>query len=300
MKKIFCFLCLLFAMQSLHAQSAGLTGLSYLKIGVGARNIALGDNGTTFATDATALFYNPAQISANTSSEIFVMHNSWIQGVSAEALAVKFNFLGLPLAVGLNSTNVNDIEIRTIPGEAQGTFNAHYFSLGAGTGFAVTDQLSAGFGVKFLYENLFSDESKGFGLDFGFTYAKIIDNLTGVATIRNIGSTSELRYEKTKLPTEVRLGGIYDLPEFQKFITSRVSAEYQKYTAESDAHLNIGFEAVYNTTFALRLGYMTNYESKGFTAGLGFKWNIIDVDYAFAPFKYDLGSSHIVSVKAAL
>jgi hypothetical protein len=300
MKKLLCLLFLGFAFQFVHAQSAGATGLSYLKIGIGARNIALGDNGATFATDATSLFYNTANIAANSTSEVFVMHNSWIQGVSAEALAVKFNFLGLPIAAGLNSTNINDIEIRTVPGDAQGTFNAHYFSLGAGTGFNLTDHLNAGFGVKFLYEDIFSDESKGYGIDLGLTYNRVIDNLTAVATLTNIGSTTELRYEKTKLPTELRFGGIYDLPELQKLFTSRISAEYQKFTAESDSHLNIGFEAVYNAMFALRFGYMTNYDSKGFTAGLGFHWNIVDVDYAFAPFKYDLGSSHTVSIKAAL
>lgn len=300
MKKILCLLVISLAVHVSFAQSAGVTGLSYLKIGIGARNMALGDNGATFATDATSLFYNTANIAANSASEIFVMHNSWIQGVSAEALAVKFNFLGLPIAVGLNSTNISDIEIRQIPGDAEGTFNAHYFSAGIGTGVTLLKNLNAGIGMKFLYEGMFSDESKGFGLDLGLTYDHVIDNLTAVAVIRNIGSTTELRYESTKLPTDIRIGGIYDLPEMQKFFTTKISAEYQKYTAQTDSHIDLGLEAVYDAMFALRFGYMTNYESKGFTAGIGFRWNIVDVDYAFTPFKYDLGSSHTVSIKAAL
>lgn len=39
---------------SLSGQSAGNAGLSFLKIGTGARNIALGDNGNTLAQDVTA------------------------------------------------------------------------------------------------------------------------------------------------------------------------------------------------------------------------------------------------------
>lgn len=58
MKKII----LLFVISSVavFSQSAGKTGLSFLKYGFGARNIAMGDAGTALSNDLTGLFYNPA------------------------------------------------------------------------------------------------------------------------------------------------------------------------------------------------------------------------------------------------
>ncbi len=298
MKKIFVLFCIVLIPHYISAQSAGQSGLSFLKIGSGARNIALGDNGATLANDATAIFYNPANL-YDARSEIFVMHNKWIQDVAAEAIAVKFSLFGVPFGIGFNSTSVSDIEIRTLPGEPDGIFNAHYFAGTIGTALEIIPNLSAGAAMKYLYENIYSDESTGFGYDFGLSY-KYSDNLSGSAVVRNIGSMSILRNEKTKLPTEIKFGAVYNLPVIQNLFASLVSVEYQKYTATNDIHINFGIETIYNSLAALRLGYMTAYQSKGFTAGLGFKWNIIDVDYAFTPFNYSLGSSHTVSLRAAL
>ncbi len=284
----------------LYAQSAGESGLSFLKIGVGARNLALADNGTTQSNDATAIFYNPANIGLTNNSEIFFMHNSWIQDVSVEALAVKFSLFGLPLNIGLNSSNIGNIEIRTNPGEKDGSFNAHYFSSSIGTAFSPIDNLYCGAAYKYLYENLFSDEATGYAFDFGATYLNVIPNLSASAVLKNLGSMSQLRTEKTKLPTEFRLGAAYQLPEFVNLVKTFSSVEYQKYTSLNDSHINLGIEAVYNSSLALRIGYMTAYESKGFTAGLGIKWNLLDIDYAYTPFKYSLGSAQSISIKAAL
>ncbi len=300
MKRTIFLILITFSFQYLYSQSAGLTGLSFLKIGVGARNIALGDNGTTFSNDATAIFYNPANLATMKGNEIFIMHNSWIQDVSAEALAVKFDLWGLPLGIGLNSTSVSDIPERTVAGDKIGSFDAHYFSGALATGFQITDNLNAGFAFKFLYENMFSDEAQGYGFDFGFTYNEIIPNLSAAAALKNLGSMTELRNQTSKLPTELRVGALYAIPAYHELFSSKVSVEYQKYTELTDSHINFGVETIYNSMFALRLGYMTQYEAKGFTAGIGFKWNIVNVDYAFTPFKYDLGSTQTVSIRAAL
>ena len=300
MKKSLVLILIAFGFQCAFSQSAGLSGLSFLKIGVGARNIALGDNGTTSANDATSIFYNPANLASAKGNEIFIMHNQWVQDVSAEALAVKFDLWGQPIGLGINSTNANNIDIYPSAGDKIGTFDAHYFSGALGTGFQLTDNLNAGFAFKFLYENMLSDDAQGYGFDFGVTYNNIIKDLSVAAAMKNLGSMTELRNEKTKLPTELRFGALYNLPEYDALFASSASVEYQKYTATTDSHVNFGVETTYKSMFAIRIGYMTMYEAKGFTAGFGVKWNIVNVDYAFSPFKYDLGSSHTVSVKAAL
>ena len=50
----------------LHAQNdgAGNTGLAFLKLGAGARSIAMGEAFSSVTDDATAFIYNPARLSS--------------------------------------------------------------------------------------------------------------------------------------------------------------------------------------------------------------------------------------------
>ncbi len=133
MKKFF--ILFLISVTSVFAQSAGNSGLSFLKIGFGARNIAMGDVGTTVSNDVSSLFYNPARLAGNTGNEILLMHNQWIQDVRSELLGAKTNLFGLPFALGLNVTNIGNIEVRTKPGDPLTTFDANYFFGSLSTGF---------------------------------------------------------------------------------------------------------------------------------------------------------------------
>ena len=189
------------------AQSAGNSGLSFLKLGFGARNIAMGDAGTSSASDVTSLFYNPARLSLNPANEIVVMHNEWIQGIRSELLGARTIFWGLPVAFGFNVTTISDIEIRNTAGPALSKFNANYFYGSMSTGFNVFTGLSAGISVKYLYEGILTDEASGLGFDFGFNYKTTIEGLSFSAVVKNLGSMNELRLEKTKLPTDIRAGG---------------------------------------------------------------------------------------------
>ncbi|MBT8386938.1 MAG: hypothetical protein KJO12_05960, partial [Ignavibacteria bacterium] len=77
MKKLYL---LIFLASSLAmAQSAGNSGLSFLKFGFGARNIAMGDAGASASNDLTALFYNPSRLVSTEMNEVMFMHNEWLQ-----------------------------------------------------------------------------------------------------------------------------------------------------------------------------------------------------------------------------
>lgn len=279
-----------------YAQSAGNTGLSFLKLGSGARNIALADNGSSMSGDVTALFYNPARLLSNEGTEIMLMHNEWIEGIRSEILGLKFAFLGMPVGLGVNYTGVSDIEIRTTSGTPLGKFDAHYFFASLSSAFELMDDIKAGLTVKFINEDIFTDYASGYGFDFGVNYATPIKNLTASTVLRNIGSMSELRNEGSKLPAEVRIGSAY-LYEIENYETEiLVGAEVNKYLALDDYHINIASEISYKKLLSLRVGYQAFYESKGVTAGLGLSYGNFSFDYALTPFYYSLGSGHSFSV----
>lgn len=280
---------------NLIAQNAGNTGLSFLKFGFGARNTAMADLGNSISNDLSALHYNPARLSMNSDNEIMVNHNSWIQDVSSQMVGVKTNLFGIPFAVGFNVTNVNDIEIRTRPGEPQSKFNANYFYGSISSAYKFSDDLSVGATIKYLYEGILNDEATGLGFDFGLNYLTPIENLNVSAVLRNLGSMNALRNQETKLPTEIRIGSNYNFYLTEYKFDFVVAGEYQKYI-EADNHINLGMEIIYDNLFAVRTGYQTNYETRDLSFGFGLMWGNLKFDYAYVPFKLSLGSGKIFSL----
>ncbi len=295
MKKIF--LVIILSATTMFAQTAGNSGMSFLKNGFGARNIAMSDLGVIGVNDLTALNYNPALLADYQNPQIMLTHNQSIQDVSSKLVGASFSLFGLPFAVGVNNTTINDLEVRTTASDVpQSTFNAHYMFGSISTGFKIVENISAGVTAKYIYENIFSDESGGYAFDFGLSYSNIIDGLGVGVSLKNIGSISELRNKATELPTDFRIGAAYSMGIQSIKSVLNVIGGVQKYLDTDDTHIHTGGEIFYDNVIAVRLGYVTGYESKGLTTGLGLYWKGLNFDYAFTPYSYSLGSSHTISL----
>jgi hypothetical protein len=279
------------------AQTAGNSGLAFLKFGFGARNIAMGDAGSSASNDLSALFYNPSRLASFEHNEVMFMHNEWIQDVRSEVGGIKWNMFNLPFAIGFNVTSVSDIEVRNKPGEPISKFNANYFFGSLSSGFTIVQDLDFGATLKYLYESLLNNEAAGFGFDFGFNYKTPIKGLTASTVIKNIGSMNALRNEETKLPTELRLGGAYEFGLETTKLNFIVVGEFQKYLDNDDIHIIGGGEIVYNKVFAARVGYQSGYEARGFTGGVGISWGALRLDYAYMPFSLGLGNANLFSIQ---
>ncbi len=293
MKKLL--LIILISTGGLFAQTAGNSGLSFLKLGFGARNIAMSDLGVVAVNDLSSLNYNPALLKENIKPQFSFTHNSLFQDLSSEMFAGSFSLFGLPFAVGVNTTSVDNIEIRTKPGEPEATFNAKYFTASISTALNIYENLNGGVSIKYLYESMYSDDATGLAFDLGLSYRGLIEGLSFGASVRNIGSMNDLRNEKTKLPTDFRAGAAYSFGLEHVNLGFTALAGIQKYTDTDDTHLHVGGETVYNNFFSVRLGYMSGYDSKNITAGFGLLWKSLNIDYAYVPVKYGLGDSHIFS-----
>lgn len=295
MKKILLFLFLISL--PMLAQTAGNSGLSFLKFGFGARNTAMGDAGSVSATDVTSLFYNPSALSVNTNEEIIFMHSEWIQDVRSEVLGVKFMGFGIPFGLGFNVTNVSDIEVRHNAGDPETTFDANFFTGSLSTGFIAFENVAFGATVKYIYEGYLNEEATGLGFDIGLRYTTPLKGLIASAAFKNIGSMNKLKNVETELPSEFRIGALYDFDFFESVFDLSVAAELDTYTKTDDVHFNLGTELTYKNTLALRVGYQSGWESRSFTGGVGVVWGRLNFDYAFLPFTYGLGSANLFSLK---
>ncbi|MBI5729614.1 MAG: PorV/PorQ family protein [Ignavibacteriales bacterium] len=289
------FLFLFLLSTALIAQSAGESGLTFLKFGFGARNVAMSDLGVVSAIDLSALNYNPSLIALNNKTQLSFTHNSLFQDLNSEMFGASFSAFGLPIAVGINTTTIANIEVRSKPGDVESIFSAHYFAGSISTAYEIINNFYAGATIKYLYESFFSDDANGLGFDFGISYKGLMNGLSLGAAFRNIGSMNELRSQSTKLPTDLRIGAAYNYSITNSRFDFTLLTGFQKYLEQTDSHLHIGGEVVYDKIFALRVGFASGYDSKSISAGFGVKWKGINLDYAFVPFKYGLGDSHIIS-----
>jgi hypothetical protein len=279
---------------------AGGSGLSFLKLGVTARGVAMGDAGVAVASGSEATYYNPAGLfirDGNSSGEITVMHKEWIQDT-------RTNFLGgvaeldedQAIGVSINSTTVSDIEVRTRPGPPEGTFASRNYSLGFSYARVISENIRAGITGKFLYEKILIDEASGWGIDAGVQCATPIEHLSVGAAVSNLGSMGKLRSESTTLPSLLRVGGSYGFPLESLKSDVMVASDYLLLFNGTSSFASIGGEFTFDRTIAARLGYALGSEGRKFSTGLGIRYGLFNLDYAYAPLAEELGNTHTISV----
>lgn len=297
MKPIYIFLMLIFLIQTAFPQP-GTTGLSFLKTGISPRAIALGDVFPIEKSDPAAVYYNPSFLSLTDQTQIIFVHREWIKDTRTEYLGFSTLLDNFRFAFGVNSTSITDIEKRTTPGDPEGTFTSRNAALSFTTAYVVNN-LSFGISGKYLYEKILIDEASGYAFDLGLLYKNLYGFNIGFS-ISNLGSMNKLRNESSTLPVISRfgVGRIIDIEDFDALIIP--AADFVTITNEKKSHLHLGVEMTYKNTVSIRTGIRTGYEASFFTAGVGARYSILAFDYAFAPFKYELGPTHSFSISIKL
>ena len=283
----------------------GGSGMSFLKLGVSGQGAAMADAMSGHVNGAAATYYNPAGMlngfDPQSTAQLMFMHREWIQDTRAEFLGASVS-LGERDAIGFSvtSTTVSDIEIRTRPGDAEGTFTARNYALGASYAHAISDDLFLGVTVKLLYEKILIDEASGVAFDLGGVFITPIQNLSIGASIANLGSLSDLRNEKTKLPSLLRIGPAYTTPIGEAGSTLTLATDLVQIFPESKSYLSVGGEVSFEHIVAGRVGYQFGSDSRKLTAGVGIRYKIFGLDYAYAPLSNDLGNTHAFSLAVNL
>lgn len=277
-----------------YAQNDGAanTGLAFLKLGVGARSIAMGEAFSSVVDDGTAVIYNPARLNSGSNNNVTLMYNSAMKDLTNNFIGVKFKYNKLGIGLGLFKTNIADIEIRTIPGAPIDKFDAQNLSANLSLCYELYSNLSVGVTSKMLYEKIYIDEASGYAFDIGTNYSK--DNLSLSFVLSNLGSINALKEVSTKLPTSVRFGGAYSF--IKNNFNFILALDGFKVLDGGKLHINSGAEVSYKDIVFIRAGYQTAYENKGFTTGIGFKYKGINMDYAFVPYSDSFGTSNTLSL----
>ncbi|MEK6646826.1 MAG: PorV/PorQ family protein [Candidatus Firestonebacteria bacterium] len=286
----------------------GTTGASFLKIGVGARALALGESFVAVADDVNSLYWNPAGISQIKTNELMLMHNVWFIDTSYEYIGFVYPMQDRAIGISAGYLNLGTIEGKDSNDNVISSFKAYDMYVGLSyserieVGLEEEGRLLVGGTVKVIQEKIEETTATGFGVDIGGLFW-LSEELSVGMIVQNIGTSMKYIEEKNSLPMNIKVGGAYRLLEDKELLVSvdvskpldnkmiaGTGAEYKLYD-KSWGEMMIIFRGGYK----YQIGGNDDIGLTGVSGGLGFVYSLIEVDYAFVPYGR-LGNSHRVAL----
>ncbi len=299
-------------------EKVGTVGAQFLKIGVGARGVGMGEAFVAMDGDATCTYWNPAGIANIEGSQFSLSHASWPAEMSHEFAAYVFSYKFIPGVLGLSAVVLQmDPMPETTEYRQQGTgysFDAGSMAFGLTYARMLTDRFSFGATLKWIHEGLADFSGETFAVDLGSIYnTGFRDIKIGMAFV-NMGSgyTFFEGGKESPMPVMFKVGG--SMPLLNTSDHRLIGAVEFNHPPDGAERVNAGAEYVFqrfgpNFEIALRGGYRFNRDEEGITAGFGIKFpfvriglvnkpSIWRVDYCYS----DMGlleSSHKISLSAS-
>ncbi len=298
-----CICALIGAEANANNDKSGTSSLIFLRLGAGARAVAMGEAFTAQSEGVVSPFWNPAAISGVLRPKMGFTHTQWFQDVTAEffssAVRTGDNVFGLSLSLG----EVSDIEKRETPTEEPlALFDAHDFVLSFSYARNLGQKYHLGFSAKWIYEKIDVSSASGLGFDLGGIFSPFagtdkpfLKNLGFGAAVMNVGSKIKFNKESYPLPTQYKAGVSYSagVEKWQSDYTLDVDLVKPR---DDDMKAHLGGEYGLYGNFKLRLGYQIGYDDRDISFGMGVKYRKYAIDYAFLPYKSDLGDVHCISL----
>jgi len=281
-------------------QSKGTTSASFLKIAVGARNIALGETGAT-SEDVNSIYWNPAGLNSLKEKEISFTHTMWFETINYEHIAGVFPTRYGNLGFGLNYLSMGDMDKYDNTGTKQNSkMSANDIALTfAYSRKNLIPSLNFGFNLKYLRSKLEEESASAIATDIGFQTETQNPKLKFGLVIQNIGTKMKFIKESFSLPTNVKFGAGYSLLIDSNPLNLLFDINFPN---DNNPRLNFGAEYVIRNWRKVeifpRLGYGVYHkgfeDTSGITTGIGFKFENYTLDYAFVPYG-ELGNTHRIS-----
>lgn len=268
-----CLLAVLLVAQLGVAQNrkAGLTGAAFLKVGVGARNVALGTAVTALSGDVTQMFYNPAGIALKDEKlQASFTYNKWIADIGHNAAAVSYNIEGVgTIGAGFISFGLSDIEAARDKTDDVTSATYDYRDMAYQVSFSryVVDQLALGITVKGITQSIDGISASAFALDFGSVYHIGVLDWTIAARFNNLGSDLLYYDIASPLPMQFTIGTSL-VPFKTEQFGVMVSIDAAK-PQDGPQYIFSGVELKILDMVALRGGYKFNYSGTDEVTGTG-------------------------------
>jgi hypothetical protein len=173
----------------------GTTSAEFLLLGGGARGVGLGPSYAAIATDASALYYNPAGAALGTRPSLVVGTYDYVADTRYSWGGIAFPFGGGSQVFGaqIGTFGFKDQPVYTVdqPNGTGATYSVNETFVGLTYGQRFSDRFSAGLTAKGVFDQLGSVSGKAFAIDFGTMFQSNLSN-HGIKlgfTLQNLGTT---------------------------------------------------------------------------------------------------------------
>lgn len=336
-KTILLSLTVLLLVSVLSAKPFGKTGtaaLQFLKLGVDARAVGMGEAYTAVTDDISSVWWNPAGLAPALKNQFFFSHTNWPADIMHEYAAASYTNGVSTWAVSASVLHMDKMDVTTEEefGPTGETFTNSDMAFGVSYASTFTDKFSFGLTGKYLRQNLYIYSINSFSVDLGSIYNTGWKNVKIGMSLRNFGPDIKYKVDddgdglfnedpfdlldndgdglidedgeeiESKIPMNFSLGISGDL--MRKDDSYLIASLQLDNCIDRMETWNLGAEYKLGNLF-LRGGYQFNYDTNGLSAGFGVqlptRFAIFNIDYAYTDMGYlaesFFNSAHRVSIK---
>ena len=282
-------------------ENVGTRAMTFLKIGVGAKAIGMGESQVADADDLYAIYWNPAGLAQLQRPQLGLMHNEWFEGINHQ-------FIGFAQPLG-NAGTLGGSLIYLSYGELEGydinesgepvkTENFHPYDLALIASYArrFGSALSLGANAKWIREKIDIESAQAIAFDIGGLYTILNNSLSLGFNVQHLGTKAKFVEESFSLPLNIKVGAAYRLLDEAFTLTTDVNRP-----SDNDSTVGVGAAFTAYELIHLRAGYKYKLggndlgTASGITSGIGFSVQGFELDYAFVSFG-KLGGAHRFSL----
>lgn len=280
-----------------YAGSAGATGAAFLKMGAGARGLAMGDAYMAESGSVEAMYWNPAGLVNAWRPALMFSYKPIVEDTAQSQAAFAFKRKKIALGLGYNGVQYDSVPSYDDTDNRLADYDASD-QMGIAAAAIGSDRLSAGIAVKYIRSSIDTESADAWAGDAGVLFTNpLLASLSHAVVVKNIGSGITFYQQEDSLPLSAALGNSLKVGAR---LTTTLDLSWRK---EEGALGAGGLEWIVAGDrfrgFALRGGY-TNARNEieglsGISMGAGFGLGGVMIDYAWIPYG-DLGNTHAVTL----
>ena len=255
------------------------------------------------ADDSSSIQWNPAGLARMDFPEVTFMHLAYFADVNDEYLGAGIPWHDQGFGFGLTWLNVPSFNSTLDPNATPGS--ASDYSLALAYALNLGKDLQVGATARTIVTNLAENSAFGGAVDVGATFTPWGRGLSLAVVAQNLGYQAAYEDVSDPLPINLRFGAAYSFYDKGNERWLNLVVDLDKGLDDKFLY-NVGAEWWLFGSLALRGGYMMSSGGQdfsssdpnapaNFTAGLGFRYDAAQIDYAFVPYG-ELGVTHRFSV----